>query len=198
VEQLRAQQVADLLTQADSALGARRYDEASALYGQALELDPGSSRAREGRAAAQGASAVARRTFVAGRTTVQGGRRSGGGVSGFEGADVAKAPDYSGRIEFEASPRNVKPGDSYGIKVFLVNDGKKAFKIGSVTAATLVNGARSGGGPVAPPSSEVKPQARVLLQEIPGVWGDDVNAWALEVTVTSDRNDVFKNTLTWR
>jgi hypothetical protein len=197
-EQLKAQRVTELLTQADAALAARRFDEASGLYGQALELEPGSARAREGRTAAQSGAAAARRTFVPGRTMVQGGRQSGSGAAGFEGAEVAKAPDYSGRIEFEASPRTVSAGESYSVRVFLLNDGKKSFKIGSITAITLVNGERSGGGPVSAPTREVKPQGRVQLQEIPGVWQEGVNSWALEVTVTSDRNDVFKNTLAWR
>jgi hypothetical protein len=197
-EQLKAQQAAALLSQADAALAARRYDEAAGLYGQVQDLDPGSARAREGKASAQSAAAAARKAFVAGRTVVQSGRQSKGGMSGFEGAEVAKAPDYSGRIEFESSPRNPGPGDNYSVQVFLVNDGKKPFKIGSVSSSLVVNGTRAGGAAGAPPANEVKPQGRVRLQEIPGVWPQDVSTWSLEVTVTSDQSDTFKNTLTWR
>jgi hypothetical protein len=51
---------------------------------------------------------------------------------------------------------------------------------------------------VSAPTSEVGTQQRVLLQEVPGVWPESVNSWALEVVVTSNRGDTFKNQLTWR
>jgi hypothetical protein len=199
-EALRAQQVADLVGQADGALAAQKYDAAAALYDEALKLDPGSERARSGKTSALAGAAVFKKSFVPGRTSVQSGKAAKGSISGFDSEDVsvAKAPDYSGRIEFEANPAHVKPGDNYSVKVFLVNDGKKAFKIGGLNIGTVVNGARSGGGTVSAPTSEVGTQQRVLLQEVPGVWPESVNSWALEVVVTSNRGDTFKNQLTWR
>jgi hypothetical protein len=203
-EALRAQQLAsqvnDLVGQADGALSAHKYEAAVALYDEALKLDPQNSRAATGKTTAMAGAAVLKRSFVPGRTTVQSGKAGKGNLSGFESEDVsvAKAPDYSGRIEFEASPAHVKPGDAYAVKVFLVNDGKKSFKIGNVTISTFVNGSRSSGGPVGPPTNEVGTQQRVQLQEVPGVWQDGVNAWALDVVVTSNRGDTFKNQLSWR
>ena len=197
-EELKARQVADLLGQADAAAGAKNYDAAAGLYGQVLGLDPGNAKATEGKAAAQAALAAMKKTFVPGRTSVTGSKQAKGNVSGFDDADVSKAPDYSGRIEFDASPRSVKPGDGYSIKVYLINDGKKAFKIGGLNVATNVNGSPAGTGSGSPPAKAVDPQARVLLQEASGTWGDNVSSWSLDVTVTDDHGDTFKSSLTWR
>ena len=78
--------------------------------------------------------------------------KASGGISGFEGADVQRTPDFSGRIEFEMSPASgLRPGDAWTLKIYLVNDGKKVIKIGGVTANTVVNGSGSG-GPITPGS----------------------------------------------
>jgi hypothetical protein len=192
-------QVAGILGQADAALAAHNYDAAAGLYDQALKLDTQNARATTGKTSALAGAAAAKRTFVAGRTSVQGGKAAKSGPSGFDDADVSvsKAPDYSGRIEFEA-PKSVRPGESYSVKVFLVNDGKKAFKIGGLSISARANGVAGGGGPAAPPTDKVDPQKRVLLAEVPGVWAEGVNSWSLDVSVTSDHGDAFKNTLTWR
>ncbi len=193
-----AARVGDLLGQADSALAGHKYEAAAGIYDEVLKLDAQNSRATTGKTSALSGIAAAKRAFVAGRTSVQSGKAAKGGVSGFDSADVsvAKAPDYSGRIEFEA-PASVRPGDSYSIKIYLVNDGKKDFKIGGLAVTTTANGTRAGGGG-APPTASVNPQQRVLLQDVAGTWQDNVNSWSLEVVVTSNHNDTFKNTLSWR
>lgn len=202
-EALRAQQtaaqVSSLLTQGDGALAERRYDAAAGFYGQVLQLEPQNAAALRGRAEASAGQAAARRTFVAGRSSLQGAKSGKRNVAGFESEDVevAKSPDYSGRIDFEVSPRSVRPGDAYTVKVYLLNDGKKDFKIAAFSAVTVANGERSGG---AMPSAarDIDPQKRALVQEISGTWKDGTNAWSLEVTVTSGHGEVVRNTLTWR
>jgi hypothetical protein len=198
-EAVRAQQLASLLGQADAAASAHSYDSAAGLYDQALKLDPQSSKASAGKAAALASAGALKKTFVAGRTSVQSGKSVKKTVAGFDSEDVSvgKAPDYSGRIEFEISPRNVKPGDSYSARVFLSNDGKKAFKISTLNVVTSTNGSESG-GQSSPPVKEVQPQQRVALREVSGVWQEGTSSWNLEVSVVSDRGDVFKNTVTWR
>jgi hypothetical protein len=198
-ELARAQQVAALMTRAETAAAAWDYAGASATFDEVLKLEPSNARATEGRAQAQAALAALRKGFVAGRTTVTGGKAAKGGLSGFDSEDVsvAKALDYSGRIDFEASPRSVKPGDSFNVQVYLTNDGKKGFKIGNVTVTTAVNGSRSG-GPAAVRERDVEPGARVLLTEVPGTWQASTTSWSLEVVVTSSRNDTFRSQLTWR
>jgi hypothetical protein len=195
----RAAQVASLVAQGDGALGEHRYDAAAALYAQALQLDPQNAQAAAGRTRAQAGAAAARRTFVAGRSLLVGAKSGKKGPAGFEDEDVqvAKAPDYSGRLEFEASPRSLKPGEGYSVRIFLVNDGKKDFKIAAFSAVTSANGEKSG-GPVPPATREVATQKRELLHELSGVWMDGTNAWSLEAAVTSTHGEVVRNTLTWK
>jgi hypothetical protein len=198
--QQTAAQVAALLGQAEAAAAAHNLDSAAGLFDEVLKLDPQNAKAAEGKATAQATLASLKKTFVPGKTSVQSGTKAAaGGMAGFEseGVSLAKAPDYSGRIEFETTPRNVKPGDSYTVLVYLTNDGKKTFKLSATSATTAMNGSKSG-GPVQPKAKSVDPQQRVLLVELPGVWQPGTNTWSTEVVVTSDHNDTFKNTLSWK
>jgi hypothetical protein len=196
-EQVRAQQVASLLTQAETALGARQYDQAIAHFDEVLKLDPGNAKASSDRATAVTARDAGRKRFVPGRTVVATEKAAGGGISGFEGAAVQKAPDFLGRIEFEMSPASgLKPGDPWTLKVFVVNDGKKAIRITDLAATTVVNGERSGGAAGAK-AREVAPQARVQVGEMAGAWKDATQTWSAEVLLTA-KGDSLKNTLTWK
>ena len=196
---LRAQQVVTLLGQADAAAAARNHDQAAGLYDQVLKLEPENAKAGAGKTAAMAVVTSLRKSFVPGKTVVRGGKAAKGGPAGFDSEDVnlAKAPDYSGRIEFEVSPAHVKPGDGYAVHVFLTNDGKKAFKIGSLNVTTSTNGTKSG-GPAPPAVKEVQPQQRVALQDAGGTWAEGTTSWNLEVDVVSDHGDSFKNQVTWR
>ena len=197
-EAVKAQQVTNLLGQADAAAGAHSYDQAAGLYDEVLKLDPANAKASGGKSAAIASGASFKKSFVAGKTAVSSGKAAKA-LSGFDSEDVSvsKAPDYSGRIEFEVSPTHVKPGDSYTARVFLTNDGKKSFKIGSLTVTTTMNGNKAG-GPASAAVKEVQPQQRVSLQETTGTWAEGTNSWNLEVAVVSDHGDSFKNTVTWR
>jgi hypothetical protein len=137
---------------------------------------------------------------VAGRTSVQAARGGrGSNIEGFDAADVkvAKAPDFSGLIEFAVSPGRVKPGDSFSIRVNLTSDGKKAFRIASATAVVVVNGERS---PLAaaPPAGEVAPRQTVALLQSGGTWSENTRSWTLEISVSTTRGDTFTNQLSWR
>jgi hypothetical protein len=195
---LRAQQVATLVGQADQALAEKRYDAAVALYDQALQLEPGQAQATRGKATAQAAAAASKRAFVAGRSVLVG-AKTDKKLSGFESEDVtlAKAPDYSGRIEFEASPKSPRAGEGYTVRVYLLNDGKKDFKIAGMTATTNASGEKSG-GPMAATTREISPQQRALIQELTGVWKDGATSWSLEISVQSSHGETVRNTLTWR
>jgi hypothetical protein len=202
-EALRAQQVAaqvaGLMQQADGAAAAHRYDAAVTAYDEVLKLDPQNAKAQAGRAGAISARDLSRRSFVAGRTVVQAAKAAKGGLEGFESTGVAvkQAPDFLGRIEFEMSPSAVKPGDSYVLKFYLINEGKKSIKVSGVTATTLVNGDKSG-GPVTARVKEVDPQQRALLGEMGGVWGDSTKSWTAEVLLTANKGDSLRNQLNWR
>jgi hypothetical protein len=201
-EALRAQQataqVASLLGQAQAAAAARNFEGAAQLYEEVLKLEPQNPQAMDGRGTAQAASTSLRKGFVAGKTTVRS-EKTAKGPAGFDTEDVsvAKAPDYSGRIEFEANPKNVKPGDSYTVLIYLLNDGKKPFKLGSASVTTAVNGAKSGGS-IQTRVKDVESQQRALLTEIPAVWQGGTTSWSLEVVLASSRGDTFRNVLTWK
>jgi hypothetical protein len=194
---VRAQQVATLMGQAEAALGGGQYDQAISHFDEVLRLEPGHAKATSDRASAVSLRDSARRKFVPGRTVVKT-EKAAGGLAGFEGADVQRQPDFSGRIEFEMSPASgLQPGDAWTLKYYLVNDGKKAIKVGGITANTVVNGAGSG-GPVTSSVKEVAPQQRVLLGQSTGSWKDDTGSWVADVLVTANKGDSLKNTLTWR
>ena len=196
-EQLRAQQVASLLGQADGALAAGQYDQAIGHLDEVLRLDPGNGKATADRASAVSLREASKKKFVAGRTVVKT-EKASGGIAGFEGADVQRTPDFSGRIEFEMSPASgLRAGDAWTLKFYLVNDGKKAIKVGGLTATTAVNGAGSG-GPAAAATKEVAPQQRALLGQATGSWKDATTSWSADVLVTANKGDSLKNTLTWR
>lgn len=192
-EELRAQQVAAFLGQAESA--AARPDEALRFYDEALKLDPQNARAVAGRTAAQAAVAASRKRFAAGRTLVQGGKAKAD-LSGFDSADV-QVSDAPGRIDLEVAPANVKPGDSYTVRIFFQNDAKKTLKLRSLSASSMTNGARAG-GPVTPRVREVGPQQRALIHELSGVWKDGTASWTLDVVLVSDRNDTYRNQVAWK
>jgi hypothetical protein len=204
-EALRAQQAAGqvqaLLAQAETAIGARQYDVAVSHLDDALRLEPGNTRATGLRADAARRRDLARRRFVAGQTAVQTQKaQKGGDLAGFDtgDADLRKAPDFLGRVEFEMSPASgLEAGDAWTLRIYVVNEGKKPIRVQGVTVGTTVNGS-GGGGPVAPRAREIAPQQRSLVAEATGSWRDGTTAWAAEATITAGKGDSLRNTLSWR
>jgi hypothetical protein len=203
-EEQRAQQnaarVEELLGQADAAVAARQYAAAIGQLDEALGLDPGNSRATATRARAVALRDLANRRFVSGRTRVQTEKAQGGGLAGFDAgdADVRKAPDFQGRIEFEMSPPGgIAAGDPWTLRIFVINEGEKDIKIRGVDAVTEVNGS-GGGGAVAARTSEVPTQRRLLVGELSGTWVEGTESWSTQVTVTANRGDSLRASVTWR
>ncbi len=121
-------------------------------------------------------------------------------LSGFDagGADVRKAPDFQGRIEFEMSPSSgIDAGASWRLRIFVVNDGKKAIRVQGLTVTTNVNGAGAGVDAAAR-AREIAPQQRALVGETSGSWREGTTSWTSEVAVTANKGDSLRNTLTWR
>jgi cytoskeletal protein RodZ len=203
-EAVRAQQAAAqaqaLVAQAETAIGARQYDAAVSHLDGALRLEPANARATSLRADAVRRRDLARRRFAPGRTAVQTQKaQKASGPAGFDTEDAeVRSSDFLGRVEFEMSPATgLEAGDAWTLRVYVVNEGKKAIRVQGVTVATSVNGAASG-GPVPPRAREVAPQQRSLVAETTGSWRDGTTAWATEATVTAAKNESLKNTLTWR
>ncbi|MBI3932292.1 MAG: hypothetical protein HY317_02660 [Acidobacteria bacterium] len=192
-------QTAALLAQAQSALADQRYDAAVALFDEILKADPQDQAARHGRAVAQATGAALKRTFVAGVTSAESAKGNPAKVKGFDSGEVQvkRAAEVSGRIEFDVNPTRVKAGDSFSVKVFLLNTGKKDIKINALNVTRVVNGKRSG-GPATPRDREIEPRERALLEVLDGRWAPDTNAWALEVQVMSQRGDTYQNHFAWK
>ena len=199
-EQQRAQQAQALLGQAEAAAAARQYDAALGHLDGVLRIDPGSARATSLRSDVAARRDLARRRFVAGRTVVDSEKtrkeKARGGLVGFDSDE--KAPDFSGRIEFEMSPaQGLEPNDAWTLRVFVVNQGGKPIRVQGVTVATTVNGSGAA-APVAPSTREIAPQQRAQIAESTGTWQQGTTAWAAEATLTAPKNESLKNTLTWR
>jgi len=202
--QQNAAAVASLMGQARTAVDARNYDAAVAMYDEVLKLDPQNAAATSGRTAAVSARTAAtaasasHKTFVSGRTVVQTEQKSKGDLSGFDSSDVSvkKSPDFQGRLEFAMNPGSLKAGEGYKLQIALVNEGKKPIKISGMTFTVTVNGQKTG-NPIAPKVKEVAPQQRAVLEELPGVF-PEASTWMAEVLVTANKGDSLKNQLTWR
>ena len=139
------------------------------------------------------------RPFVLGTTVVESLKPATTDVPGFEpsGLGVKRAPEVPGRVDFEVNPSAVKAGDAYAVKVYLVNDGGKPIAIDGLSVAMVADGKRSSRA-MPPRARNVAPKERALLAELPGVWQDGLGTWALEVAVTSKRQDRYSNTLNWK
>jgi hypothetical protein len=203
-EALRAQQQAaqvnGLVAQAEAAYSSQRFEAAIGFYDEALRIDPREARATAGHQAATAAAFCWKRSFVPGRTVVKSARGgSDSNLQGFESTDVkvARAPDYSGLVEFVVSPARVKPGDGYSVRVSLTNDGKKAFRITSATVTAVVNGERSP-VPTTPPAGDVAPRQAGALAQLGGSWLESTRSWTLEVTVSTAHGEAFSNQVSWR
>jgi hypothetical protein len=119
------------------------------------------------------------------------------GPAGFDTEDVTVNPDFLCRIHFEPSPAAVRVGESYRVRVFLVNEGEKALKIRDVTLTTVVSGVRSV-QQVTPPAREVPGGQVALLNEVGGAFEERTQSWSLEAAVTSPKGDVCRNQVEWK
>ena len=135
-----------------------------------------------------------KKTFVAGKTAFIGKPKKGpAGFADNEDAD----PDYQGRIDYEFSPANVKPGDAYNAKIYLVNEGKRAIKVNTMSLTTVANGQRTP-GPGNPQTKDIAAGQKGLLATVNGTWKDGTTSWSLEALVTSARGESYTSRVTWR
>ena len=139
------------------------------------------------------------RHFVLGTTNVESLKKVERDLQGFDrtGVGVKRAPEVNGRVEMEMTPGEVRPGVDYTVKVFLANDGDKDIPVQDLKIATVEDGKWTA-HTFTPGVRTVKPRQRILLHETSGVWREAARSWAMEVTVTSSRQDVYKNRLSWQ
>jgi hypothetical protein len=144
------------------------------------------------------AAPVGGRRFVLGATVVESAKAVPRNLPGFDaaGVGVKRAPEVSGRVVLEMDPPQVRPGVDYTVKVWLANDGDKDISVQAVKVTTVEDGKTVARSP-APGARSVKPKQRALVHEFSGVWREAARSWATEVTVTSGRQDVYRNRLSW-
>jgi tetratricopeptide (TPR) repeat protein len=206
-----------MLTQADNALAGQKYDAAIGLYDEVLKRDPSNQRAAQGRGGAIAARAVAQaannagpraapgKSFVSARTQAQSVEtRKGGSIpEGFE-ADPnvtvkkgSQAAELPGKILFEIDPAAVKAGESYTVKVYLLNEGNAPIQITQMMVNPRING-RGVSAPVSAQVKEVAPQQKAMLMSSRDIWKEDTTSWSMEVTVSTARGESYKNQVTWK
>ena len=113
-----------------------------------------------------------------------------GQLPGFEGAVSAKrAPEFSGRLQFEVLPETVRAGEPFVVRLEAANEGRHSVKVRSLTLATLVDGRRR---PVEAEAlaRELPPRQRTLLAQYSDVW-TETSSWILEAVVTSERDETI-------
>lgn len=187
-----------LLTEAEEAAASGDFGQAAQLYGQALQREPANAQAKAGLEAARAAIASLARTFVLGKTQVEG-AAARSDMKAFDPRDVSvrKPPEVPGRLEIEAAPDRVKPGDVVRVKVWLQNEGAKPIKIQTLSVATTVDTVRSS-APATPLVKELAPRERALVLEISETWTPVADLWRLEVQITSDKGETYTNVLSWK
>ncbi len=139
------------------------------------------------------------RSFQPGRSRIDSLRAAkGGGPKGFDLGDAAvkSSAEFEGTLDFEFSPATPRAGEPFSVKIFLNNTGKKDADIKIFTLSPIVNGTRSTLNPK-PLVDEVKKGARTLVYEYSGTWKDE-KSWELEAIVTTSKQDVCRNRLTWK
>ena len=194
--------VAALVGEAEGALAQGKLTEATSLFGEALTLDPGNSRARSGRARAATTSLGLKRTFVPDVSSAEGAEGKVKEMDDFDidDLDVKRAAHIPGRTEIEGAPARVKPGDTYTVKIYVRNQSKKKkriIKINELNVHRVVNGTDVT-VPASPSVREVPAKARVLVATLTGPWEDDVASWVLDVRVLTEGGDVYQNRLVWK
>jgi tetratricopeptide (TPR) repeat protein len=212
----RAAQVNAALNDAETAFQAKQFEAAIAAYDRALALDPNNVAARTGKQGAISAKMVADaaasgpragagpvRSFVPGRTEAK--APASAGLVGFEdtaGVTVksgTQAAALPGAIIFDATPQVPKPGEGFRIAVFLANQGSQPIPLTSMSVATNTDG-KLQKGQVPPTTATVAPGQRSVVYQTPQgmVWLESTQSWSMEIVITTQRGETYRNTLTWK
>jgi serine/threonine protein kinase len=146
--------------------------------------------------AAPAAIAQPARRFVTGKSVV-GSAKSGGNLAGFDDVKTRKVPDLVGHIQFEVQPEAPREGDSYGVRVYFFNEGRKAVRLRGVALTNIIDGRRTSmAGTMR--EKEVLPQQRAVVAETRGTWPGGLTTWALEAVLSSDHDENCTSRLEWQ
>jgi hypothetical protein len=188
-----ANPVPGLLAQAEQAAAARRFHEAISRYNDVLKIEPQNPEATAGKLHAMGDLASIGRFF---RTdlTVSEGKASGGGIPGFEDAQVVKSKCECA-LMYEVAPANPVQGQPYSVTIFLRNDSKKDIKPQTISVKVTVNGSSSN-RPATLLSKEVPKGQRMMVGRLQDTWNLGTTSWLLEAAVGAGGN-TYRAQLTW-
>jgi hypothetical protein len=186
----------------EGALGAPAARPQTAAVAPAVSrgAPPAPAPAMRGQKPAAAPAPALARSFAVGRTEAENVRGVSQSLEGFRKkreVQVKRMPEVDGMIHFEVTPATVRPGDRYMLKTYLIHSGKKAIAIDNMTVSTNVDGSRSASR-VSPLAKKVPPGMHVLLDQRSGVVKPGTRSWAMEVAVTSDHRDVYRNSVTLR
>jgi hypothetical protein len=133
---------------------------------------------------------------VLGQTVTENLKGAKGSLPGFDtsGVGMRRAPEVAGRLDVEMTPEEVRPGESYAVRIFLANEGRKSIQLNGLNVAVVADGKRTA-RTLSPRTREIAPRERVLLTELPGVWREGLGSWAVEVSAVSTRQDSYRNEL---
>lgn len=143
---------------------------------------------------------AATRSFAIGRSEAENVRGVSQDLEGFwnkKDVHIKRIPEVDAMLRFEMTPANVRPGERYTLKTYLIHSGRKPIEIDRMTVSTSVDGNRSATW-IKPLTKRVPPAMQVLLDERSGVVGPGTRSWEVEVAVTSDRRDVYRNRVALR
>ena len=117
------------------------------------------------------------------------------GVTVKQGTQGAGLP---GNIVFEATPQVPKAGEAFKVVVYLSNEGSQPIPLSSMTVATTVDG-KVQRGAVPPATATGAPRQRSVVFQVAGqVWKEGTQSWSMEIVLTTQRNETYRNTLTWK
>jgi hypothetical protein len=182
-----------LMSQAEQAMAAKRYNEAITKFGEVLKLEPQNAEAAAGKLRAQGDRASVGRYFLTALTMSEG-KASGGGIKGFDGGSVVKS-QCECAVTYEVTPANPTQGEPYAVSIFLRNDSKKDIKPQSIAASVTVNGASSN-RPVSLATKEIRRGQKTLVGRLDDVWTVGTTSWSMEAAIGAGGN-TYRAQLTW-
>jgi hypothetical protein len=184
--------VPGLLVQAEQAMAAKRFGDAISRFNEALKLEPQNPEALAGRQRAMGERASVGRYFLT-AVTISEGKVSGGGIAGFDGAQVVKSQCECALI-YEVTPANPVQGEPYTVAIFLKNDSKKDIKPRSIAVTVTVNGSSSN-RPVTLATKEVARGQKAMIGKLEDTWKVGTTSWSLEAAVSAV--NTYRAQLSW-
>ena len=183
------------LAQADAAMTAHNYNEAIKHFEAALAAEPGNAEAAQGKLRAMGERAASLDRYWKTDPTMTEGKSSGGGLAGFDGANVVKVK-CDCALTYEISPTKPVQGQPYSVKINLRNDTKKDIKLRSLLLTLRVNNAGSPKS-IALLANQVERGKTITVGQVDDTWKLGTTSWTLEGAVTDQGGVTYRAQYTW-